>query len=48
MHEDIGDRKEISFLQTFFLKDNISFYLAVQVLHLTKHDFYDLHTGVHV
>ena len=26
---------------------NTSFNLAVQVLHLTKHSFYNLHTGVH-
>jgi len=44
MHGHIGDRKEIPFLH-FFFKDNTSFYLAMQVLHLTKH--HDLHTSVH-
>ena len=49
MHGHIGDRKEIPLLQTFFffLKDNTLFYLAMQVLHLSEHNFYNLHTCVH-
>ena len=31
----------------FFFLNNTSFYLAVRLLHLTEHDFYDLHTDVH-
>jgi len=40
MHGHIGERNEIQFMLAKYL------ILAVQMLHLTKHDFYKLHTIV--
>ena len=48
MHGHIGDKKENTFVTIFFypFEYNTSFNLVMQVLHLTEHGFYKLHTGI--
>ena len=48
MHRHIRNRKENTLITNFYSFENYtSFNLIVQMLHLTEHGFYDLHTGVH-
>ena len=35
------------YIYIYIYISNTSFYFAMQVLHLTEHGFYDLHTGIY-